>query len=173
MTWRRGDLGRFLSESAKRPRFEVIGPSADKRSIVVWYGGMTKTDSVLIETFKRDCTNLWELQEVVPKLQPWVKEGADFEFPASARVHIRQYEIMDQKHNILSHVSTADLSGKSLRIRRIRRDYTSCDFKDMLVLVPLPAIAKFGIQRVTRWDMIMSDDDPYEEPNDDDLFKDI
>lgn len=169
--WRQGDLGRFFAESPKRPRFEVVGPSADRLSVEVWYGGQPKPETILVDTFKKDCTNLWELQEVVPPLPTWVKEGAMFEFPHSGQVSIRQAEIHDPRYHRLTHATTVTLSGQKVQIRRIRRDYTSCLVGPLLVLVPLATIAKFGIQRLTRWERIMSDEDPFEEENDDDLFK--
>lgn len=172
MKWRQGDLGRFQAESPKRPRFEVIGVTNGE--VEVWYGGATKTTCIPEKTFRRDCINLWELQEVVPARPTWLKEGASFEFPHGRGVSVRQAEIKDPKSKLLTHTTIIDLNGQSVTIRSIRRDYTSCLFKDMLVLVPLPTIAKFGIQRMTRWERVMSDRDAFDEDEeDDDLFKDF
>lgn len=173
-TWRKGDLGRFLAESPKRPRFEVVG--IKEKQVEVWYGGNRLSSFIPAETFRRDCINLWELQEIVPVLPSWVKAGSEFEFPAATipLVRVRHAEITDpRQNNRVTEVATVDLTGHKLIIRHIRRDYASCLLKDMLVLVPLPTIAKQGVQRVTRWQRLMSDDEPFEVESDDDLFKDF
>lgn len=163
-----------MAESPKKPRFEVIGPTPDKRSVEVWYGGNPKPDTILTETFLKDCINLWELQEIVPPLPTWVKEGTSFEFPHTSKVNIRQAEIIDPKFRRLTHATNIDLSGQTVILRRIRRDYTSCLFGSLVVLVPLVIIAKYGIQRRTRWDRIMNDEDEFDAAeNDEDLFKDF
>lgn len=172
MSWKRGDLGRFLAENRKRPRFELIGPTADRTAIEVWYGGSTKKDTISKESLKYDCTNVWELQEVVPPRPKWLQEGATFDFPSA--VSVRQVEILDPKYHHLTNAMSVDLGGRKVRIRRIRRDYASCLVDQLLVLVPLVTIVKFGIQRVSRWDRIMSDQDPYEDvEGDPSLFKDF
>lgn len=162
-----------MAEGPKRPRFEVVGLSDDKTEVGVWYGGLAKAQTVPRATFLKDCINLWELQEVVPPLPSWVKEGTEFEFPHNSNVTIRQVEIHDPKYKQLTHATTVTLSGQKVRIRRIRRDYTSCLVGGMLVLVPLATIAKFGMQRMTRWDRIMNEDLFEEADPDDDLFRDL
>lgn len=170
MKWQRGDLGRFVSESPKQPRFEVLGRKDD--SILVWYGGKATQDAIPVATFKKDCTNLWEIQEIVPARPVWLKEGAEFELPG--QVAARQAEIRDLKYHRLVNTSNVLVGGQPLRIRYIRRDYASCMMGDLLVLIPLPLIVKSGIQRTTRWSRLMSDEDPFEDdPRDEDLFKDF
>ena len=174
--WQRGDLGRFQAESPKRPRFEVIGRTKDHKYVEVWYGGANKATGIPKDTFLRDCSNLWELQEVVPPHPAWLREGAAFEFPHNKPAVVRQNEIVEPKFGRITHATTADLRGQGLTIRRIRRDYASCFIanKGLLFLVPLATVVKLGIQRKSRWDYIASDEEPYEEDtSDDDLFKDL
>lgn len=183
MRWNRGDLGRFTAEHGKRPRFEVLGPSTDKTAIVVWYGGAPKPQAIPLATFKADCTNLWELQEAVPVLPPWCVEGGMFEFLPNTTHHVRQAEVIRDRgydpHRLfgprrqeLEAIHTVNLEGAPVRIRRIRRDYTSCEVNGNIALIPLPVVVKFGIQRKSRWnrlggdDLFADGDDP-----DEDLFQ--
>jgi len=168
--WQKGDLGRFLSESPKRPRFEVVGGTATK--IEVWYGGSRSTDQIPYQTFIRDCTNLWELQGPVPVLADWVKEGGEFEF-SQGTPQIRQAEIKDAR-GILTHTSMVDLASQRIQIRRIRWDYTSCIFRDVLVLIPLPTVVKYGAPLVSRWQHILNDEEEEERQEQlDRIFKDL
>lgn len=184
MSWKRGDLGRFTAENGKRPRFEVLGPTKDKTGIVVWYGGSSQPQAIPVDTFKRDCTSLWEIQEVVPVLPPWCVEGSTFEFLPNTTNHVRQAEVIRDrgysKHQVfgppqreLEAVQTVSLEGASLQIRRIRRDFTSCLIRDTLVLIPLPVVAKFGIQRKDRWSRLVADDLFGDDDPDVDLFRDF
>ena len=175
-TWKAGDLGRFRAESVKRPRFEVIDRSADKASIIVWYGGSDKTTLVPIATFRRDCVKDWVLAEIVPPRPSWLQENAEFEFPQNAYVSIRQAEVQDIRTRQTTHAQSVDVRGEKLQIRRIRNDYASCMLirTGILVMTPLTVIIQKGLQRRTRWDIVEENlvaEDRAEE--DADLLKDF
>ncbi len=173
--WKIGDIGRFSAESPKRPRFELVGLTADKRSALVWYSGQKEPTSILVETFRKDCVKTWELLEVVPDRPSWLQAKAEFEFPQNAYVSIKQAEIIN-KYGARTHATSVSLRGEKAVIRSIRLDYASCFVPSTktLVLVPLVTIIKHGVQRRTRWDVVeenLAEADA--EEADLDLFKDL
>jgi hypothetical protein len=172
MGWRKGDLGRFKCESPSSPRFEIVGPKS-QTVLEIWYDGSPKSQELPLRTLLHDCTNTWELQKPVPVPVPlWLKEGAQFEFRSEAP-SLRQNEVRDARDRLTS-VFYLELSNQTLQIRRIRRDYCSCNHHDKLVMVPLHLIAEFGFVRMTRWEHILNEDNE-KEPEDDyeGLFKDF
>lgn len=62
--WRTGDLGRFAADPVDYPQFEAV--SAAPAGVTVWYHQAPKPETIPVETFKRDCTNVWTLKSVVP-----------------------------------------------------------------------------------------------------------
>jgi ribosomal protein S8E len=174
--WKIGDLGRFSAESSKRPRFELLGRTDDKKSVRIWYGGQTEQTTILVDTFLKDCVKTWELLEIVPARPPWLREKAEFEFPQNAYVSVKQAEIIDPRYGHRTHATSISLRGEKVTIRSIRLDYASCfvPSSKVLALVPLVLIIKHGVQRRTRWDVVednLADDDA--EELDANLFKDL
>lgn len=157
MKWRRGDLGRFESEAKDRPRFEVVSASKETQEVLVWYAGRTKTLSIPLKTFQRDCVNWWETEEV-PPLPEWVVPGARVRFGESAR--FKQTVLTRLDRGPPRNVVVENLSNKIVQIRSIRADYASC-LKDneTLVLVPLSIITKAGYHLRTIYDRVLEEDD--------------
>lgn len=189
--WKVGDLGRFRMEDPKRPRFEVIGATKDKESIKVWYGGTKDLQAIPLATFRQDCTNLWELPDTLLARPLWLKEGGTFEFPrdfafqepavrspSPRREPFTQVPLVGFERIRGTRVEPPSLDvimvrvgGQQLAIRSLRRDYASVLTKEgVLVLVPVDFIAKHGMQRITRWQRLMSDEDPFSDP-DAELFR--
>lgn len=174
--WKVGDIGRFAAESPKRPRFELVGLTDDRRSVQIWYGGQAAPTTILVDTFRKDCVKTWELLEIVPPRPAWLREHAEFEFPQNAYVSVKQAEIIDPKYGHRTHATSVSLRGEKVAIRSIRQDYASCfaPALKVLVLVPLVLIIKHGVQRRTRWDVVeenLAEDDA--EELDADIFKDL
>lgn len=173
--WKIGDIGRFSAESPKRPRFELVGLTDDKKSVRIWYGGQTEPTTILVATFRKDCVKTWELLEVVPPRPDWLQEKAEFEFPQNAYVSVKQAEILDRYGN-RTHATSISLRGEKITIRSIRLDYASCfvPSSKVLALVPLVSIIKHGVQRRTRWDAVeenLAEADA--EESEADIFKDL
>lgn len=171
--WRKGDLGRFSAESPKRPRFEVVGLH-DQNHVMVWYGGADQPEPIPIKTFQRDCTDVWEIEALVKDIPPWVRSGTSFEFPMSGPFTVRQAEIADptplgQPKLITTRALT--LNGQRAVIRSVRRDHVSCFIpeKRFLAIVPVRLVARNGIIRKSRWDVLGQLFEEEEEAED--LFK--
>ncbi len=174
-SWKIGDIGRFSAESPRRPRFELLGLTPDKKSVRIWYGGEAAPTHILRDTFRKDCVKTWELFEIVPPRPSWLREKAEFEFPRSAYISVKQAEILD-KYGQQTHATSISLRGEKLAIRSIRLDYASCfvPSSKVLALVPLALIVKHGMKRRTRWDVVednLAEDDV--EELDTSIFKDL
>jgi len=162
MNWKVGDLGRFVVEDPKRPRFEVLG-SKPERGIAVWYGGSARPVWVPEDTFKAKCVNHWNM-DVVQPMPAWVAPKAIFQIEDARAANITQASIRVGYHKQISQV---DVRGHDLQIRRIRFDYASCfdNTSKCLVMVPLKIIAIFGTQVLTKLERLLGDD-PFGEDGD-------
>lgn len=164
MPWQAGDLGRFRSESPKRPRFEVIRPHKGQ-GIEVWYSGSPRTTIIPTDTFREDCVNWWE-HAIIRDQPEWIQVGAVL---GLGRHHeggqwVLQAEIK-RRHGKGADKEYLDTRGHTLIVRNIRRDYVSCLMqpKGFLILVSLHHIMQHGYRSRTIWDRLNDDDDPYED----------
>jgi hypothetical protein len=160
-SWRKGDLGRFEAENADFPRFEVI--NATREGVTVWYGGSAKTQVIPLEVFKKECVKWWRVKVPLVSSQDWIKPKVRFSLRDVEVVQAREPSTQG-KTNWHGFVASVRLSGEQLVIRNIRNDYASCDMtsQGILVLVPIHTIVKYGVQIITVWDRLISDEDPFE-----------
>ena len=169
MTWKVGDLGRLSNESSKQPRFEVIGVSDN--NVVVWYGGDANPTRIPIEAFKKQAVKWWELSSLITTSHPWIVPGVRFYIGDKREVQIRQAILTkdstrESHRPVTENIVHTNITGSTLRIRTIQRDYTSCSIEDskLLILVPLRTIHEHGTQVRTVWDRL--DEDFLEAPPD-------
>ena len=162
-TWKVGDLGRFIVEDKKRPRFEVLG-SKPGRGIAVWYGGSARPVWVPEDTFKTKCVSFWDMEVVPRPLPAWVAPKAIFHITDERAANVTQ-AVVQVKWN--RQISSVDVQNHDLQIRRIRYDYASCFDQEakILVMVPLKIILGFGSQVLTKLDRLLGDD-PFGEDGD-------
>lgn len=156
LKWRIGDLGRFRSEDARRPRFEVI--NASKAGVTVWYGGETKSRVIPLKTFKRDCVNWWDCKAINPDALPkWFKPGVRFSL--HGRGALIQATVRDTK-NLAQTFHTVDVRNSELKLRRIRFNFASCLAvgEAALIMVDLQDVLRYGYRRLSRWDKLKEDD---------------
>lgn len=160
--WRRGDLGRFVHEDKSRPRFEVVGGTADRQNIHIWYAGKLEPETLPIETFRKDCVNWWVLHDAVLDRPKWLLPGVTFCFSNDIE-NVRVAEIRDpvraSPRRGPNLVVMENLQNEALQIRSIRADYTSCVRADgRLILIPLNFIIRHGFQRKTVYSRILEED---------------
>lgn len=155
-TWKVGDLGRFLVEEPRRPRFEVLGSKPD-RGTAIWYGGNPKPVFVPRDTFLAKCVNTWTI-EVVPQLPDWIAPNAVFKVVDERAAKVTQ-AVIKQGYN--TQISQVNVRGHDMRIRRIQYDYCSCfdESEKVLVMVPLKILIGFGLPQRSRWDRLLSSED--------------
>lgn len=169
MNWKVGDLGRFIVEDNKQPRFEVLG-SKPGRGIAVWYGTSPRPVWVPEDVFKNRCVSHWDM-EVVQPMPAWIAPKASFHIEDKRAANITQATIRDGYHKRISQIN---VQGHDLMIRRIRFDYASCFDTEakVLVMVPLRIIAEFGTLVRTKLDRLLGED-PFGEDGDEiaDLLK--
>lgn len=153
--WKIGDLGRFLIEDPKRPRFEVLGAKPEK-GVAVWYGGNPKPVWIPEDVFRSKCVSFWNI-EVVPPLLPWIARKGRFQINDERAAKVTQAVITD---GYFRKISQVDVQGHTLTIRNMRFDHASCMDEDTntLVMVPLKIIAQFGVQIVSKWDRLQNHD---------------
>jgi len=163
--WRIGDLGRFRSEYARQPRFELI--DAKREGVTIWYGGEREHSVIPLATFRRDCVNWWDCQAVNHAALPnWFKPGARFHLTGRVGKRLIQAVFPDQRNSTKT-FKTIDIQGSELEVRRTRFDYASClALKGgVLVMIGLRDIIGYGYRRQTRWDLLQEDgiiDDLYD-----------
>lgn len=159
MGWKIGDLGRFRAEDASQPRFEVT--AASKEGVTVWYAGATQTQVIPLRTFKYDCVRFWANQRSRPVSEvptpEWLVPGV--EYTLLNRCKQRQAVWNDQG---LKAYHTINLGGHPLTLRQIRADFTSNLIKatNMLVIVPLWDIIRYGAHSQTRYERLLMSKDP-------------
>jgi len=155
--WKVGDLGRFVNESDKQPRFEVLGSKPD-RGIAIWYGGSTRPVFVPEDTFKAKCVSHWNM-EVVPPLPPWIVPKALFRIDDERAANLTQAVVVS---GYSKQISQVEVRNHELIIRRIRYDYASCFDTDerakYLVMIPLKILVSFGVQIRTKYDHLLGED---------------
>lgn len=167
ISWKVGDLGRFEVEDKKRPRFEVLGTKPN-RGIAVWYGGSANPVFIPVDTFRERCVKSWTLETVpVPTPPDWAVPKASFQILHERAARLTQAVITSGYQRQESQV---EVTGHTLRIRRIQYDYASCfdEQAKILVMVPLKIIIEYGRQVRTILDRLMGDDlfDDEEHPPD-------
>lgn len=164
MGWKIGDLGRFRTEDSSRPRFEVVAASKD--GVTVWYGGATTTQVIPLRTFKYDCVRFW-----VPPSRPiterdkpeWLVPGVEY----TLLQRNKQVQAVWNELGLKAY-HTISVGGHPLTLRQIRADYTSNLVKatNMLVIVSLGDIIRYGSHQQTRYERLRKAKDPL---RDDDL----
>ncbi len=162
--WRKGQLGRFKSESPKNPRFEVLGSDKGRGGVSIWYS-FTKDPVVIpFDTFKKDCVNWWQVS-VVNTVPSWIKKGAEFQLKR-LEATISRYSHRWRVPWELPHEIRESFYEDTLTLRGTHHDFASCfwETQGLLVLLPLQMVIDLGYQRTTSWDRILSDDDPFTNP---------
>lgn len=159
MSWKAGDLGRFKTESDKRPRFEVLGKHPSK-GVAVWYGGDEKPTFIPLDTFTEKSVKHWVIQ-LIPALPSWIRPGVAFKIHDKASAHLTQAEIRI-RYNL--ETTKVNVYEHALTLRRIQYDYASCfDVQQRcLVMVPIKTIIAHGSQIVTALDRLLQED-PFED----------
>lgn len=192
MAWQKGDLGRFKSEDASQPRFEVLGMSEDRSVVHVWYNAEPKSSTIPFATFKADCVNWWATPAEIPPMPAWIRPGTTFSFDGhvvkailperlsapSARARFHRNDLEEDIFSGSVGYAPFPKSERAerrherfqgeLTIRSIRKDFASCMVgkHGKLLILPVSAIAKNGVFRVSVWDILRSDDDDFDEPED-------
>ncbi len=159
MGWKIGDLGRFRTEDESRPRFEVV--AASKEGVTVWYAGATQTQLIPLRTFKYDCVRYWANKSNRPISElatpDWLVPGVEYTIPN--RCKQRQAVWNEQGLKAYHTISIGDLP---LTLRQVRADFTSnlIQATNMLVIVSLADIIRFGCHQRTRYERLLKSKDP-------------
>lgn len=173
--WRKGDLARFKITRATAPSFEVLGATPDKSAVRIIYDKKSTPETIPFATFAKDCVNWWELRGPVPKLLPWIREGATFQFKTASRVvevppnvpspravptFVPGHYAVWSDNVVVSKITASIIpTDTDFKIRSIRYDYASCETADGKVhLLPTNDIIQWGFQRLTAWDRLDKDD---------------
>jgi hypothetical protein len=167
-TWIRapkpGDIGRFISENAKLPRFVVVKADKNTQYVDLWYSGAAERTKVPWRSFIKQCTDTWEI--TIGEPPEWLKPGADFFLDQT----ITLFKISDGRgrRSWTAHEGHLNLKGYSLKVFSIRVDHVSCFVPDLktFVLVPIKTVAEHGYYRRTVYDILNSEDDPFVDADD-------
>jgi len=168
MGWRAGDLGRFHAEDPKRPRFEVIR-GIKGQGVEVWYSGSARTTIIPGDTFKEDCVDWWQC-DIISQKPEWVEAGAVFGIGRRSDPPVVQV-VQAEIKRLWGDRSTGpdklflEMTGQTLMVRSVRKDYVSCLLrpKGVLAMVPLKDVVERGYRSRTIWDRLSADEDPYED----------
>jgi hypothetical protein len=178
MKWRAGDLGRFYTESPKKPRFEVLR-GIKGEGVEVWYGGSPKPTLIPLDTFRSDCIRAWQWEAVDPPgwLRPGVVMLLDNRTKPLYQAEVARKRWGSGTIERTSHLSV-ETKGQTFLVRSIRHDHVSCLVTPLgvLALIPIKTITVHGFRSMTAWDKISQEEDWMSvstyDPEDDD-FSDI
>ena len=161
-----GDIGRFTSENPQLPRFVVV--RVTDSTVVVWYSGSSTKTEVPWQTFIRKCIATWEVT-IASEIPAWLKPGVSFQLDQAVTLFRIRHPASPGTRSWTDHEGHLDVSKFVLKVFSLRLDHAACFVPDLktFVLVPLKTIAEHGCLTRTIWDILTSEDDPFEDAESD------